>query len=574
MNSEIPFNTLGLSPEILYTIEKKGFIFASEIQAKAIPVILNDSADIVGVAQTGTGKTAAFGLPLMDKLSSHDAHVKCIILTPTRELAIQVAKEIDSFKGDRRIKTLPVYGGQDISTQIRHLRRGVDIVVGTPGRVQDMMRRKVLDLSELEYFVLDEADEMLKMGFIDEIETILQDTPEEKRVFLFSATMPPRIQNLSKKYMKNQVLIKVKGQDVKRDNIEQLYYRVRRSDKYDVIKAIIALADDFHGIIFCQTKVIVNEISDMLKKEQFNVDCIHGDVNQGGRERILRSFKEKKINILVATDVAARGIDVTDLTHVINHSLPKEIDSYVHRIGRTGRAGKKGTAITFIDSREEYKIKRLKKETGNNIIEGELPSREAVALKKMEKLVTELDRIIHEKDTSFYTGISGQLIDAFGETEVIEALLYQINGSGKPEPKKRVYDHDEYKRESRGGERRSSGGARRSGGGYKGSSSSRGGYKGSKEGGSREGYKGDSSSRGRYKGSKEGGSNSSRTLGRPDKKAYDSSEDGNRATRREGKRTDSPFKKTSHSQSFKKSNDGYKGGFSKKKSGGFKKRKD
>ena len=539
MNSEIPFNTLGLSPEILYTIEKKGFIFASEIQAKVIPVMLKGTQDIVGVAQTGTGKTAAFGLPLMELLSSHDIYVKCIILTPTRELAIQVAKEIDSFKGERRLKTLSVYGGQDISTQIRHLKRGVDIVVGTPGRVQDMMRRKVLDLSKIDYFVLDEADEMLKMGFIDEIETIMEDTPKEKRVFLFSATMPPRIQNLSKKYMKEQIVIKVRGANVKRDNIEQVYYRVRRSDKYDVIKAIIALADDFYGIIFCQTKVIVNELSDMLKKEQFNVDCIHGDVNQGGRERILRNFKDKKINILVATDVAARGIDVNDLTHVINHTLPREIDSYVHRIGRTGRAGKKGTAITFIDSREEYKIRQLVKQTGNNIVEGELPSRETVVLKKMEKLVEELDLIIHEKDTSFYSGISAQLVQAFGDTEVIAALLYQINGSGRSEPKKRVYDHDEYKREHREGARRS--------GGHKGSSA-----------------------RGSYKGSSKRRSLRAKTLGRSERKEHREFSDGkNRAARREGKRADSPFNKKSERTSFKKSNDGYKGGFGKKKSGGF-----
>lgn len=553
MNSEIPFNTLGLSSEILYTIEKKGFIFASEIQTKVIPVILKETQDIVGVAQTGTGKTAAFGLPLMELLASHNTHVKCIILTPTRELAIQVAKEIDSFKGERRIKTLSVYGGQDISTQIRHLKRGVDIVVGTPGRVQDMMRRKVLDLSEIDYFVLDEADEMLKMGFIDEIETILEDTPKEKRVFLFSATMPPRIQNLSKKYMKEQIVIKVKGANVKRDNIEQIYYRVRRSDKYDVIKAIIALTDDFHGIIFCQTKVIVNELSDMLKKEQFNVDCIHGDVNQSGRERILRNFKDKKINILVATDVAARGIDVHDLTHVINHTLPREIDSYIHRIGRTGRAGKKGTAITFIDSREEYKIRQLIKQTGNNIIEGELPSREAVILKKMEKLVSELDLIIHEKDTSFYGGISEQLVQAFGDTEVIAALLYQINGSGKPEPKKRVYDHDEYRasRDSRGGNYNSNG-AHRSRGGHKSSLSRRG-----------------------YKGATEASSSRAKTLGRPERKLYEESSDGkNRSARREGKRADSPFYKKSEKTSLKKSNDGYKRGFGKKKSGGFKKRKD
>ncbi len=517
MNSEIiAFDTLGLSPEILETIRKRGFSSASEIQGKAIPIILNSEHDIVGIAQTGTGKTAAFGLPLIEKIASREGSVQCIVLTPTRELAIQVAKEIDSFKGSKQIKTLPVYGGQDIAVQIRDLKRGVDIVVGTPGRVQDMMRRKVLDISSVKYFILDEADEMLKMGFIDEIELILQETPEKKRVFLFSATIPPRIQNLAKKYMKNQVVLEVKGKESKRDNIQQVYYRVRRSDKLDVIKNIIELADDFHGIIFCQTKVIVNEISDALKKEKLDVDCIHGDINQSGRERILAQFKAKKINILIATDVAARGIDVNDLTHVINYSLPKEVDSYVHRIGRTGRAGKQGIAITFIDSREEHKIRRLEKETGNKIPEGELPSREKVAIKKQERLIYELEDIITTKDTSFYSHVSKELVKAFGDTAVISALLFQINGSGKVEPPKERYDHDTY--------------------------------------------------RATHKGPR-----TLRTLGRSDRKSY--TDGKNRATRRDAvKRTDGPFGEKSEKKSFKKSSDGYKG-FGKKKTGGFKKRK-
>ena len=553
VNSKIPFNTLGLSAEILKTIEKKGFEYASEIQAKSIPVILDTEHDIVGIAQTGTGKTAAFGLPLMDKLTTHDKYVKCIILTPTRELAIQVANELDSFKGDKRIKTLPVYGGADISMQIKNIKRGVDIVVGTPGRVQDMINRRVLDLATLEYFVLDEADEMLKMGFIDDIEAIMESTPSEKRVFLYSATMPPRIQNLSKKYMKKQVVLEVKSQQVNRDNIEQIFYRVRRSDKYEVIKAIIELADDFHGIIFCQTKVIVNELSDLLKKENLDVDCIHGDVNQAGRERILKKFKEKKINILIATDVAARGIDVNDLTHVINHTIPKEIDSYVHRIGRTGRAGKKGIAITFIDNREEYKIKQIIRETKNNIVEGELPSREAVAIKRQEKLISALESIISTKDTSFYANVSKRLAQAFGDTEVISALLYQINGSGKPEPRseEKRYDHDEYRRERRsGGDRRRSGGSS-SGGGYKGSRTS------------------------------SGGGSRARTLGKPERKSHGGRDEefGNRATRRFGKkRTDGSYegKKSSDDRPFKKERPaGHGEGFSvkkKSKAGGKKKR--
>ena len=516
MNTEIPFDQLGLSPEILETIQKKGFTSATEIQAKSIPVILGESHDIVGIAQTGTGKTAAFGLPLIDKISLDEKHVKCIILTPTRELALQVSKEIDSFKGRKRIKTLAVYGGQPINFQIKDLKRGIDIVVGTPGRVMDLIKRKVLNLSLVEYFILDEADEMLKMGFIEDIESIMDGTADNKRVFLYSATMPLKIKNLSKKYMKNQVVLEVKHTVAAKANIEQYYYKVRRADKLNVIQNIITLAEGFHGIIFCQTKVIVNEISDALKKAKLDADCIHGDISQSGRERILKQFKDKKINILVATDVAARGIDVADLTHVINHSLPREMDSYIHRIGRTGRAGKKGIAMTFIDNREEYKIKQLIRETKNDIVPGTLPSPAEVALQKQALLLNQLADIIEKKDISEYANISKQLVQAFGATEAVSALLFQINGPSKAEPQKERYDHDEYRRKS-----------------------------------------------GRTGRGKDGGS---KAFGRNNGKSRkDRSFEKNRATRRaDKKRTDDPFKK---------SDTGYKGGFPKKRKGGSSKKK-
>ena len=435
MNSEILFDQLGLSLEILKTIEKKGFEFASEIQAKSIPIILKESHDIVGIAQTGTGKTAAFGLPLIDRIVSDNKHVKCIILTPTRELANQVATELDSFKGTKRINILAVYGGQPIYQQSKDLRRGIDIVVGTPGRVMDMINRKVLDLSSLDYFVLDEADEMLNMGFIDDIEQIMEGTPEDKRVFLYSATMPLRIKNLSKKYMKEQVVLEVNNKEVKRENIKQSYFRIRRSEKLEAVKNIIELAENFHGIIFCQTKVIVNEVSDALKKEKLDADCIHGDINQTGRERILKKFKDRRINILIATDVAARGLDIDDLTHVINYSLSR-VDSYVHRIGRTGRAGKNGIALTFIDRNEEYKINQVMKVTKNKIVLGQLPTQKEVALKKQERLITKLEDTINTKDTSFYKDLSKKVVQSFGSEEAVAALLFQINGPGVSEKPK------------------------------------------------------------------------------------------------------------------------------------------
>jgi ATP-dependent RNA helicase DeaD len=316
--------------------------------------------------------------------------------------------------------------------------------------------------------------------------------------------------------MKNQVVLEVENTVTAKANIEQYYYHVRRSDKLEAIKNIIALADGFHGIIFCQTKVIVNEISDALKRGKFNADCIHGEISQTGRERILKKFKEKKINILVATDVAARGIDVADLTHVINHSLPREIDSYVHRIGRTGRAGKKGIAITFIDNREEYKIKQLIRETKNNILPGQLPSAAEIAVKKQELLLKKLEEVIQTKDISEYDKISKELVKAFGDIKVVSALLHQLHGPSKPEPKEERYDHDEYRRKS---------------------------------GRSGHGKGGPSKSFGRDNG----------------KSRKERSFEKNRATRRSGKRTDSPFGKSEKG--------GYEGDPSKKRQGGkFKKR--
>ncbi len=466
MNSEIPFHDLGLSPELLETIEKKGFEKASEIQAKAIPLILENKRDLVGIAQTGTGKTAAFGLPMMDLISTDNTHVKTIILAPTRELALQVTKELDFFKGAKKLKTLTVYGGQPISYQIKDLKRGIDIVVGTPGRVLDLINRGVLHLDKIEFFVLDEADEMLKMGFIDDMELILQKTPKNKRTLLFSATMPPRIKSLLPKYMQDPVTVEVKRTEDSRANIEQIYHIVRLHSKFEVIKNIIELADNFHGIIFAQTKAAVDELTNKFHQEKMDVNCIHGDIQQSAREKILQSFRDRKINILVATDVAARGIDVKDLTHVINHSLPREMDSYTHRIGRTGRAGKTGIAISLIDPREEYKIRQIQKFTGSTITFKPLPNQHDVALRRQERMFENLEEILNNKDTSYYAKASKKLIETFGDIHLVSALLYQLNGGLPAKPEKEPArdrggrgdrrDRNEERRPRRDSDRRSS----------------------------------------------------------------------------------------------------------------------
>lgn len=357
MKLNVTFDSLGLSKSSLLSIKKKGFKDPSEIQARIIPLVLENKHDIIGVSQTGSGKTASFALPILEMIRPGNKTPKVIILAPTRELALQVTSEIQSFSSKENYRMLTVYGGSSINNQIKTLRRGVDIVVGTPGRVLDLIKRQELKLSNISYFVLDEADEMLKMGFIDDIETIFEKTPESRRVLLFSATMPPKIRNLSKKYMKDQVIVDIKSEI--KINIKQKFATVQREQKFQAICSILNSSEFFYGIVFCMTKKDVNELTSKLRDKDFDADCIHGDIIQSKREKILNKFRDLKLNILVATDVAARGIDVSDLTHVINHSLPKEVETYIHRIGRTGRAGKSGIAISLVTPKQKFMIKEI-----------------------------------------------------------------------------------------------------------------------------------------------------------------------------------------------------------------------
>ncbi len=431
-DKKMTFKELGLSKEILEIIKKKGFKHPSEIQEKVIPLILENKHDIVGLAQTGTGKTGAFGLPILDNLkNSLDSKIpRVIILAPTRELALQVSNELVSFKDDKSLKVLTVYGGTAINPQLKDLRKGVDIIVGTPGRVIDLINRRALDLKNIDYFVLDEADEMLKMGFIDDIEEILKSTPNGKRVLLFSATMPEKIKTLTKKYMKKQVIIEVAKQSTKKDHIEQVYYKVKQSEKLDALKTIIDFSDFFYGIVFCQTKSDVDEVTSKLKKAGYKADCIHGDIAQNKRERVLQKFRDQKIEVLVATDVAARGIDVKDLTHVINYSLPKEDETYVHRIGRTGRAGKTGIAYSFVTPKQEFVIRNLEKATNNKIKKGVLPNNKEIQAKKEEKQAQEIERIMSNPKSDKYLEQAKELVHKYGELKVISSLLMQLNKSG------------------------------------------------------------------------------------------------------------------------------------------------
>ncbi len=417
------FNELGLSETTLAELNKRGFEEPTEIQEKAIPVLMTSDIDIICQAQTGTGKTAAFGLPLLEKLSKNSKHVQALILVPTRELAIQVSEEINSFRGKRKFQIIPVYGGQSITDQLRRLHKGVDVVVGTPGRIFDHINRKSLSLDQVSFVILDEADEMLNMGFIDDVEDILRHTNPGRRTLLFSATMPERIVSIAKNHMREYKLIAAQKGGLTVDLTDQIYFEVSESDKFESMCRIIDMEKNFYGLIFCRTKVTVDELSNRLNDRGYESEAIHGDLSQSQRERILGKFKKRRASILVATDVAARGIDVSSLTHVINYSLPQDPEAYVHRIGRTGRAGKKGVAITFISPWEFKKLKFISNLTKTAIRREKIPSVSDIIDKKISMLQDELKEIIEVKAHQDYISTALQLIEDNDPLNVLAAML-------------------------------------------------------------------------------------------------------------------------------------------------------
>lgn len=424
MTENIKFKDLGLSEEVLEAISRKGFEEPSPIQAQTIPVMLKNDRNIIAQAQTGTGKTAAFGLPLLDLINHHDKSVQALILAPTRELAIQVSEEINSLKGNSGISVIPVYGGQSIDQQLRRLKRGVHIIVGTPGRVIDHLKRKTINLRDIEHLVLDEADEMLNMGFIDDLEEIMKYTNPDKKTLLFSATMPQRIKDLAKKYMGEYEFITVKKQQLTTNLTEQIYYEVKMHDKFEALCRIIDIEENFYAVVFCRTKNGVDDVTSHLADRGYDVDAIHGDITQSQREKTLAKFKSKKINILVATDVAARGIDINNLTHVINYSLPQDPESYVHRIGRTGRAGKQGTAITFITPSEYRKLMFIQRVAKTDIKKQTVPDIKDILVSKRNKINEDIAKIDIEKVNNTYFNWAKSLLENNNPTEVLASLLY------------------------------------------------------------------------------------------------------------------------------------------------------
>jgi len=423
MQSMKEFEKLGVSKSIMEALKKKGFEEPTDIQKLVIPKILNSDKDIVAQAQTGTGKTAAFGIPLIEMIDRKKSGVKCLILTPTRELANQVAEEINSLKGRRKLKIVPVYGGQSLELQLKRLKEGADIVVGTPGRILDHLKRKSLDISKIDFFILDEADEMLNMGFINDIKTIFRYTPENRRVLLFSATMPREILNLAKTFMKDYELIKVDAKQLTTSLTEQIYFEVREEDKFEALCRIRDMYPEFYGLIFCRTKVDVDTVANKLIDRGYNAEGLHGDLSQYQRERILHKFKTKRINMLVATDVAARGIDIDNLTHVINYSLPQNPESYVHRIGRTGRAGKKGIAITFVTPSEYRNLLYIMRISNTEIKKEKLPGVEEIIENKKKHIIDDLKAVIENNEHKDYLDFAKELLSVGNPEDIVAAML-------------------------------------------------------------------------------------------------------------------------------------------------------
>lgn len=382
------FKELGLRQELLEGIELLGFETPTQIQQEAIPIILDSQRDLVALAQTGTGKTGAFGLPSIQKVDPELKTVQVLILSPTRELAIQIAKDMKSYaKKIKGLTSVAVYGGANISTQIKALNNGAQVVIGTPGRTLDLIKRRKLDVRHIRTLVLDEADEMLNMGFQEDLDAILQDTPKEKQTLLFSATMPKGISKIAQKYMNNPQEVSIGERNSGAKNVEHHFYMVQAKDRFEALKRTVDMNPDIYGIVFCRTRRETQEISTKLSKDGYDVDLLNGDLSQGQRDEVMNRFRTKDLQLLVATDVAARGLDVNDLTHVINFNLPDDLEVYVHRSGRTGRAGKSGISIAIVHTREMRRIRDLERMTGKQFVKKDMPTGEEICAIRMLDLI-------------------------------------------------------------------------------------------------------------------------------------------------------------------------------------------
>ena len=393
------FLNFSLKSELLKSIKELGFNSPTPIQGKVIPHLMSSDQDLIASAQTGTGKTAAFGLPLLDLTNTKVTNVQTLILCPTRELCIQITNDLLSYsKYLKNINILSVYGGVKIEKQIKSLKKGPQIVVGTPGRTNDLIRRKKLIIGNIDRLILDEADEMLSMGFKEDLEAIIQQTPKKKQILLFSATMTQKVVGVTKKYMKNSLEITVARVNRAADNVEHIYYVVKPRDRYEVVKRIADMNPDIYGIVFCRTRRETKDIAIKLMNDHYNADTIHGDLSQSERDDVMRRFRKGQLQILVATDVAARGLDVEDLTHVINYNLPDDDEIYIHRSGRTGRAGKKGVSIAIINGRNMRKLKDIERTSKISFKKKDVPSGLDICKKRLYALIDKIEKVDVNED--------------------------------------------------------------------------------------------------------------------------------------------------------------------------------
>lgn len=429
------FSKLGLSDIIIKALQEKWFEKPTEIQEKTIPLFLKWNKDIIGQAQTWTGKTASFWLPLLELINESDKWIQAIILTPTRELAIQVTEEINSYKWVKKLKLATIYWWQSISHEFAKLKGWIHIVIWTPWRIMDHLDRKSLNISKVKYFVLDEADEMLNMWFIDDIEFILQSTPQDKKMLFFSATMPKIIVNIAKKYMREYEVVSVTDKQDVTKLIEQIYFQVNHWDKFEALSRIIDIEDQFLWIVFCRTRNEVDVVTNQLQNRWYNADWLHWDIKQSLREKILNKLKVWKINILVATDVAARWIDINNLTHVINYSLPWDSESYTHRIGRTWRAWKTGTAVTFVTPDEYRKLFFIQRNTNNEIKKEKLPSASDVLQNKKQRIIDWIINTANKEDLSNVLEIAKELLSKWWTPENLVAAILKTYYKNELEPK-------------------------------------------------------------------------------------------------------------------------------------------
>jgi ATP-dependent RNA helicase DeaD len=476
------FRELGLSEQLLKSVEKMGFEEATPIQAETIPTALEGS-DIIGQAQTGTGKTAAFGLPLLDKIDTRSDTIQGIVIAPTRELAIQVSEELYKIGYHKRVRILPIYGGQDINRQIRSLKKYPHIIVGTPGRILDHINRKTLRLQNIETVVLDEADEMLNMGFIEDIESILSDVPEEHQTLLFSATMPEPIRRIAERFMKEPKIIKVKSKEVTMPNIQQFYLEVQEKKKFDILTRLLDIQSPELAIIFGRTKRRVDELSEALNLRGYAAEGIHGDLSQAKRLSVLKKFKEGSIEVLVATDVAARGLDISGVTHVYNFDIPQDPESYVHRIGRTGRAGKTGIAMLFVTPREFGQLKNIERTT-NRKIDRMTPPTLDEALEGQQRLIAEkLASVLETENLSYYKRMAEELLEENDSVAVVAAALKLMTKEPDTTPVQLTDEPPVVSKDrnrGRGGDRNRGGGDRNRSGGDRNRGGDRGGDRGAR----------------------------------------------------------------------------------------------